>query len=397
MTPRTPAHVLSISARFQPGPLPSGVPVFIIDRKRRVVRANRGAKRLGGEEFVGKRCSEAIHGKGAPPPDCPSCQVFASGQSARFERKEPHLGDRWFDFFVWPIKDGNGNVVELLHTVRDVTERKRAEERLARQGTQLLRSKQRLQREIADKNDFFRTVSHDLGAPLRNIMGMVDSVTRRYGEGLDEQVKDRLARVRRNAEAEMSLISELLELSRIRTRRHAFTEVDVGDAVREATDRIGEELEAKRIRLVLAERWPVLRCERARLAQVFQNLIDNAVKYMGACDDARIEVGWREEPERYVFHIGDNGMGVAPEDQEKIFYVFRRAKSAASQAKGKGVGLAAVKAIVETYDGEVWVESEPGKGSTFYFSLAKEHARRPTAEPVSSTDAEALWEGDGDA
>ena len=204
-------------------------------------------------------------------------------------------------------------------------------------------------------------------------MGMVDSVSRRHGEDLPEEVKDRLARVRRNAESEMSLIGELLELSRIRTRRQAVAEVNVGDVVREAADRVAEEIEAKGIRLAVAEPWPVLWCERTRLAQVFQNLIDNAVKYMGGRDDACIEVGWREEPGRYVFHVRDNGVGIAPEDVEKVFHVFRRAKSAAaSGAEGKGVGLAAVKAIAETYDGEAWAESEVSQGSAFYFSLAKE-------------------------
>jgi signal transduction histidine kinase len=217
-------------------------------------------------------------------------------------------------------------------------------------------------------------------------MGMVDSVTRRYGEGLADQVRDRLARVRRNAESEMGLISELLELSRIRTRRQDFVEANVSDVVRGAADRIAEELEAKGVRLILDEEWPVVWCERARIAQVFQNLIDNAVKYMGERDDARIEVGWREDPGRYVFHVRDNGVGIAPEDVEKVFRVFRRAKSAATTgAEGKGVGLAAVKAIAEAYDGEAWVESELSRGSTFYFSLAKARVKR-RAQAASDAD-----------
>jgi PAS domain S-box-containing protein len=359
--------------------------VFIVDRERRVVRANRAAKRLGGEELVGRLCCDAIHGSQAPPPGCPNCRVFDAGQSGRFEHKEPHLGDRWYDFFVWPIKDENGIAVELIHIVRDITARKRAEEKLARQAAELLQSKRRLQHEIADKNDFLRTVSHDMGAPLRNIMGMVDSINRRHGDDLPEEVKDRLARVRRNAESEMSLIGELLDLSRIRTRRQAIAEVNVGDVVRDATDRVAEELEAKGVRLVLDEEWPVLWCERARLAQVFQNLVDNAVKYMGEREDAHIEVGWREEPGRYVFHVKDNGAGIAPEDMVNLFHVFRRGKSAATQAEGKGVGLAAVKAIAGTYDGEAWVDSEAGKGSTFIFSLAKARVKRD-AQAASGAD-----------
>ncbi len=271
------------------------------------------------------------------------------------------------------IDDLRNTTVSRDSLAIEVAERRRAEMGLSR-------AKARLQREITDKNEFLRVVSHDMGAPLRNIMGMVDSVSRRHGENLPEEAKDRLARVRRNAEAEMSLIGELLELSRIGTRRQAVVEVNVGDVVREAVDRIAEEIEAKGIRLVLDEEWPVLWCEKPRLVQVFQNLIDNAAKYMGARDGARIEVGWREEPERHVFHVGDNGVGIAPEDKEKVFHVFRRTRSAASQAEGKGVGLAAVKAIAESHDGEAWVESELGRGSTFYFSLAKARVLRNANE-----------------
>ena len=203
---------------------------------------------------------------------------------------------------------------------------------------------------------------------------MVDSIMRRHSDDLSDQVRDRLDRVRRNAQTEMGLIGELLELSRIRTRRHEMAEADVGGIVRGVADSLAGDLEDKSVDLVIADDWPTIRCERARIGQVFQNLIDNAVKYMGDRADGRVEVGWHAHDGRYVFHVKDNGVGIAPDEQEKVFHVFRRSKSAASQAEGKGVGLAAVKAIAETYDGEAWVESELGKGRTFFFSVDKKTA-----------------------
>jgi len=254
---------------------------------------------------------------------------------------------------------------------------------LAARTRALGRSRKKLQREIDDKNDFLRTVSHDLGAPLRNILGMADSITRRYGDGLPDQVKDRLARVRTNAQTEIELIGELLELSRIRTRQPELAEANIGEIVRSVTASLADDIEAKSVSLTVADDWPTIRCEKARISQMFQNLIDNAVKYMGDRADGLVEVGWHEDDGNYVFHVKDNGAGIAPEDKEKIFYVFRRSKTAASQAEGKGVGLAAVKAIAETYDGEAWVESELGQGSTFFFSLAKKCVQLPQ-EPVTA-------------
>lgn len=163
------------------------------------------------------------------------------------------------------------------------------EARVEERTVELAMANKKLGREIADKNDFLRTISHDLGAPLRNILGMVDSIMRRHNDDLSDQVRDRLNRVRRNAQTEMELIGELLELSRIRTRRHEMAEADVGEIVRGVADSLAGDLEEKSVDLVIADDWPAIRCEKARIGQVFQNLIDNAVKYMGDRADGRVE------------------------------------------------------------------------------------------------------------
>jgi signal transduction histidine kinase len=250
----------------------------------------------------------------------------------------------------------------------EVAERRRAEAGLSK-------ARARLQREVDEKNDFLRVVSHDLGAPLRNVMGMVDSIMRRHSEGLPDGVKDRLVRVRRNAEKEMALIGELLELSRIRTRQGSLQEVDVGELVRGAAEGLTADFEAKDIAFSSPEDWPTIRCERSRIARVFQNLIDNAAKYMDPHEGACIEAGWREDDTHYTFYARDNGPGIAPDEQASLFHVFRRGRHAAAKAEGQGVGLAAVKAVAEVYEGEAWVESGLGQGSTFFFSLAKAKVR----------------------
>jgi PAS domain S-box-containing protein len=274
-------------------------------------------------------------------------------------------------------------VVGLRGVAVNISQRKQWEDQLERTANdlaaaneQLEASRERLAREIAEKNDFMRIVSHDLGAPLRNIMGMVDSITRRHAEGLSEEVVDRLARIHRNAENELGLIGELLELSRIRTRRDSAEDVDVGAVVARVGEVLSADIELKGIELVVAPDLPTLYCEKSRVAQVFQNYLDNAIKYMPASANARVEIGWREEGERYVFWVKDNGRGIAPGDVGGLFRVFHRAAGTSDNVAGKGVGLAGVRAIAQTYDGDAWVESSPGEGSTFYFSMDKRRVRR---------------------
>ncbi len=270
----------------------------------------------------------------------------------------------------------HGQPVHIV-AFRDITERKRAEQEIENTNRRLIK-------EMREKEEFLRIVSHDLGAPVRNISGIAASIVRKYGESMGDDVKDRLARVQRNAEHELGLIQDLLELSRIKTRRGRFEEVDLGALVKGIGDGLSNQLEEKGIRFKIAENLPTVFCERNRMMQVFQNLIDNACKYMDSNKNPRIEVGFEELDDSYRFFVSDNGIGIREEDQERIFYVFNRVRNpASSQVEGKGVGLSAVKAIVEAYGGEVWVESPPKgtrKGSRFYFTLAKEALGRETSD-----------------
>jgi signal transduction histidine kinase len=148
--------------------------------------------------------------------------------------------------------------------------------------------------------------------------------------------------------------------------------------VRELGEVLEDDLSARGIELILDTPLPALNCEKARLRQVFQNLIDNAIKYMGADDPAKtvkqIHVGCTVRHSEIEFYVRDTGIGIEREDLDKVFFVFRRGKSAAVQnVPGKGVGLSSVKSIIETYSGSIWVESEVGKGSTFRFTINGQH------------------------
>src|SRR3954470_14558396 len=155
------------------------------------------------------------------------------------------------------------------------------EEKVKQRTRELEHTNSRLSSEIAEKEDFLRAVSHDLNAPLRNISGMAAMLLMKHREKFDDDIIHRLERIQKNVEVETDLIGELLQLSRIKTRRQKLEPVNVDEMVRELQGVFENDLKTRGIELILDTELPSLVCEKARLRQVFQNLIDNAIKYMG--------------------------------------------------------------------------------------------------------------------
>jgi signal transduction histidine kinase len=264
---------------------------------------------------------------------------------------------------------------DMVSRVRDAN--RDLEDKVEQRTSQLNSTNKRLSAEIAEKEDFLRAVSHDLNAPLRNISGMASMLLLKYREKFEEDVIHRLERIQKNVEVETDLIAELLELSRIKTRRDKLEAVDVEKLVHELGGVFENDLKSRQIELIVDSPMPILHAERARLRQVFQNLIDNAIKYMGTGVGKSIRIGSRFKLTEAEFFVQDTGIGIDPEDIDKVFFVFRRGKNCdAENIAGKGVGLASVKSIIETYGGTIWVESEKGKGSTFRFTINGRHVPR---------------------
>ncbi len=246
---------------------------------------------------------------------------------------------------------------------------------------QLETANRRLSAEIAEKEDFLRAVSHDLNAPLRNISGMATMLLMKNREKFDDEIIHRLERIQKNVQVETDLISELLELSRIKTRRQKLERVELDPLIRELGEVFDDDLRSKGIKLVIDQHLPALTCEKARLRQVFQNLIDNAIKYMGDGPVKEIHIGCQVKSNEVEFCVRDTGIGIDPEDIDKVFFVFRRGKSPAVQSvAGKGVGLASVKSIIETYSGSISVKSAPGKGSAFTFTINGQYVAKPSED-----------------
>ena len=244
------------------------------------------------------------------------------------------------------------------------------EEKVEQRTRQLETAYGRLRAEVTEKEDFLRAVSHDLNAPLRNIAGMVTLLLMKRRAELAEDIIHRLERIKKNVEVETDLIAELLDLSRIKTRREKMERVDVGTMIWELRGLFENDLRTKGIELQVVSALPDLWCERSRMRQVFQNLIDNAIKYMGDAPERFIRVGAMLRGSEVEFSVSDTGPGFDPADAPKLFYIFRRGRTeATANVPGKGVGLASVKSIIETYDGRIWAEGRVNAGATFRFTL----------------------------
>lgn len=241
----------------------------------------------------------------------------------------------------------------------------RLEEEVTRRTAELKDANEALQRMMREKEDFLRAVSHDLNAPLRNIAGMASLILRRQGPELDATVQDRVRRIQANVQREMEMIQALLDMSRIRTEKRTLVPVSVGSLVEDVRSQLDFQIEERNVDLRVETPLPVLTGDPHRLKQIFQNLIENAIKYNQHARPV-VRVGAERRGADWHFWIADNGIGIPAEEQERIFWLFRRGRDQrVANVPGKGVGLAHVRSIVEIYGGRITVESQPGAGSTF--------------------------------
>ena len=263
------------------------------------------------------------------------------------------------------------------------------EVKIEHRTAQLETANTRLSKEIAEKEDFLRAVSHDLNAPLRNIAGMAAMLLNKHKDDFDQDVVHRLERIKKNVDVETDLIAELLELSRIKTRRQKMEAVNIESMIWDLRGVLENDLKSRAIELIVDSSLPTLNGERARIRQIFQNLIDNAIKYMGEGERREIHVGCSIRMTEAEFYVRDTGIGIDPEDLDKVFFIFRRGKNtAATNITGKGIGLASVKSIVETYNGKIWVASKPGEGSTFHFTINGMHLPMGAGTSFAATESQ---------
>lgn len=245
-----------------------------------------------------------------------------------------------------------------------------------------LQQKKKLIEELENKNAelerFTYTVSHDLKSPLVTIKGFLGFLKKDLAAGNMERFYSDIERISSATQKMEQLLRDLLEISRIGRLIHPPEDIPFESLVKEALELVHGRLEAGGITVHIQPNLPVIYGDRPRLVEVLQNLIDNAAMYMGNQVKPLVEIGQRgEENGRLVFYVKDNGMGIAPEHHERVFGLFNKLDA---KSEGTGVGLALVKRILEFHECRIWVESEPGKGSTFLFTLPMSSHNTPESK-----------------
>ncbi len=278
----------------------------------------------------------------------------------------PRAGPPGRGLFVWGVSAlmfGVSALVQNLasRAVREALSRARASETRYRELVAELEAKN------AELESFSYTVSHDLKSPLFTLRGFLGYVLRDLEEGNKDRVRADIARIADAADKMRRLLDDLLELSRIGRFVNPPQDVPFEVITREAVELVRGGLDSRGVNVRIATGLPVVRGDRSRLVQALQNLIDNAAKFMGDQARPQIDVGIRTGGSLPTFFVRDNGVGIAPRHQERIFRLFDKLDA---DSEGTGVGLALVRRIVEQHGGRVWIESPgPGGGSTFCFTL----------------------------
>ena len=255
----------------------------------------------------------------------------------------------------------------IIAIARNVSERKQAEQRQAQLIQELERTNQEVKNINQELKDFAYIVSHDLKAPLRGIKTIAEWISTDYADKLGDNGKEQMNLLASRVDRMHNLIDGILQYSRVGRVEEEKVVVNLNELAAEAIDMVAP---PENITITIENELPTVECEQTRIMQVFQNLLSNAVKYMDK-PKGQIKVDCVEEDGFWKFSVADNGRGIEEKHYEKIFQLFQTL-SPRDKFESTGIGLTVTKKIVELYNGKIWVESEPGQGSTFFFTLPKQ-------------------------
>lgn len=344
---------------------------------------NRGAENMYGysaEEMIGQSISRLLpQDREAELTDL--LERLRRGESTRqFETVRVTKGGERRDvaLTVSPIYDSEGRPEAASTIAHDIGQRKRLEEvlrgvneklehRVEVRTAALKRANQSLVASNMELQQFAYVASHDLQTPLRAIAGFAHFLESDYKEQLDDRAKDYIERIVQGIKRMERLINDLLAFSRVESRSVPFESVSLNEALDDAVEMLHASIEDTGAEVTRGD-LPLVAADRGQITQLFQNLIGNAIKYHGerpARVDVRAErngVGWR-------IAVRDDGIGITREHQAKIFQIFKRLHTQTAYP-GTGIGLAVCRRIVDRHGGRIWVESEEGKGSTFFFTIS---------------------------
>ncbi len=283
-----------------------------------------------------------------------------TGKIRKFEHTA--MGDNGimheYEDYVVPMHEHN-KVTSTLVISRDITERKKAEQALLKTSEDLARSN-------ADLVQFAYVASHDLQEPLRTITRFVQLLEKRYKGKLDQDADEFIDFIVGGTKRMQQLINDLLTYSRVNTRKEPLSLTKIEDALQRAMQNLRYVLEESGGSVIYDE-MPSIVADGPQMTQLFQNLIGNALKFHGE-EAPRVEISAARKGNDWIFSVRDNGIGIDTQYKDRIFELFQRLHTHEKYA-GTGIGLTIAKKIVERHGGRIWVDSEPGKGTTFRFTI----------------------------
>jgi PAS domain S-box-containing protein len=357
--------------------------IFMLDEKGRIVSWNEGAKRIHGytaDEIIGKYFSiffpeeDLINGK-------PSRELKIARNEGKYEEEGWRIrkdGIRfWANVVITPVYNNDGAHIGYSKVTRDLTERKEAEralrdsyERYRQLANELKVANSGLQYANQELEQFTSIVSHDLQEPIRTIKSFLQLIDIKLSQGQYDDLQTYITKSINAANRMRELIQNLLNYSQLDKNEVVVEKMAVLDVVNEAIQNLKSAVEASRAQITIESDVEEIEGDRVQIAQVIQNLLSNALKFTHG-DVPRVIIRCRNENGHVRFSITDNGIGIAEADREKVFDIFRRLHTK-KDYPGTGIGLAICKKIVDRHRGRIWPESEPGKGTTFYFTLNEE-------------------------
>jgi signal transduction histidine kinase len=330
--------------------------IYICSQDYRIKFMNRQFIERTGYDATGELCYKALHDLDSICPWCVNERVF-KGETVRWEIQSPK-DNHWYYIVNTPIYHTNGTLSKQAMII-DITEIKKTEEELKRISKELARSN-------AELKDFAYIASHDLKKPLQSIESFAKLLARRYKGKLDAKADEFISYIVEGVQRLQILIKDLLEYSQIETKAKNIKPTDCSFIVEEAMSNLKTAMDESNA-VVTYNKLPTIMSDPQQIISLFQNLIDNAIKFRSN-KAPRVRISADRKGNEWIFSIRDNGIGIDPENFEKIFVMFQRLHGSAD-FPGTGIGLSICKKIIERHGGRIWVESEPGKGATFFFVI----------------------------
>jgi len=346
--------------------------IYLKDRQSRFLFVSQGwvdayAPGLSMADIEGKTDADFFSKEHAKTARADEQRIMRTGKPMITSMEREGYKDRplaWVETTKMPLRDGQGRIVGTFGISRDLTERLRAEEALARQAQQLQRQNERLRELDHLKDEFIASVSHELRTPLASIIGYVELLEDEHARG--PETEHFLQVVGRNAHRLHRLVADVLLLSGIQsgTMTMEFRPTDLGEVAASAVDEMRHEADRKQITVTLSAAPVACVADPGRVSQLLTNLISNALKFTPQGGSVWVKTG--TEGDMAVLSVADTGRGIPQADLTSIFERFFRSQAAALEAiPGTGLGLTIAKAIVDAHGGSITVESVEGQGSVF--------------------------------